>query len=139
MNIAVMPLAECAPLLLTPDMKPPRLATSRARKRMSPLACIIPCSSASGSTASATALPAGAQHVDLRALLVGGEVGLEEVMLDVRVLLDDPAARRLCGLAGEVLARRVAGRVVEARVEHAARRVLLDVEQLPRAGRRLRR
>src|SRR5437764_16740 len=31
MNIAVMPLAECAPLLLTPDMKPPRLETWRAR------------------------------------------------------------------------------------------------------------
>src|SRR3954453_14414857 len=31
MNIAVMPLAEWAPLLLTPDMKPPRLETWRAR------------------------------------------------------------------------------------------------------------
>src|SRR2546423_15588661 len=31
MNIAVIPLAECAPLLLTPDMKPPRLETWRAR------------------------------------------------------------------------------------------------------------
>src|SRR3954469_24923966 len=31
MNIAVMPFAECAPLLLTPDMKPPRLETWRAR------------------------------------------------------------------------------------------------------------
>jgi hypothetical protein len=31
MKIAVMPLAECAPLLLTPDMKPPRFDTCRAR------------------------------------------------------------------------------------------------------------
>src|SRR3954454_2224991 len=31
MNIAVIPLAEWAPLLLTPDMKPPRLDTCRAR------------------------------------------------------------------------------------------------------------
>src|SRR3954452_344744 len=31
MNIAVMPLAEWAPLLLTPDMKPPRLETWLAR------------------------------------------------------------------------------------------------------------
>ena len=31
MNIAVMPFAECAPLLLTPDMNPPRFETCRAR------------------------------------------------------------------------------------------------------------
>jgi hypothetical protein len=46
-------------------------------------------------------------------------------------VLDDPATRRLRRLAGEVLARRIARRVVEARVEHPARRVLLDVEQFP--------
>src|SRR3954449_4734419 len=31
MNIAVMPFAEWAPLLLTPDMNPPRFDTCRAR------------------------------------------------------------------------------------------------------------
>ena len=31
MKIAVMPLAEWAPLLLTPDMNPPRFETWRAR------------------------------------------------------------------------------------------------------------
>src|SRR5919202_4289367 len=31
MNIAVIPFAEWAPLLLTPDMKPPRFETWRAR------------------------------------------------------------------------------------------------------------
>jgi hypothetical protein len=54
MNIAVMPFAEWAPLLLTPDMKPPRFATSRARNSTSLLACITASSSAPGSTASAT-------------------------------------------------------------------------------------
>ena len=41
MNIAVMPLAEWAPLLLTPDMKPPRLETWRARYISSLLECMI--------------------------------------------------------------------------------------------------
>ena len=83
------------------------------------------------------ALAAGAQHVDLRRLLVGGEVALEEEALDVGVLLEDPVAGGLGRLAGHVLAGGVAGRVVEARVEDAARRVLLDVLEAARLRRRL--
>ena len=58
MNIAVMPLAECAPLLLTPDMKPPRFDTCRARYISSLSERITPRSSSSGIVASAiTRLP----------------------------------------------------------------------------------
>src|SRR5204862_1083079 len=79
------------------------------------------------------ALAARAQHVHLGGLLVGREVRLEEEVLDARVVRGDPGARRRGRLAREVLAGRVARRVVEARVEDAARRVLLDVAQLPGA------
>ena len=54
MNIAVMPLAEWAPLLLTPDMKPPRLETWRARYISSELEFMTSLNSASGIVASAT-------------------------------------------------------------------------------------
>ena len=54
MNIAVIPLAEWAPLLLTPDMKPPRLETWRARYMTSLLERITLWKSASGIVASAT-------------------------------------------------------------------------------------
>ncbi len=64
---------------------------------------------------------------------------LQEVVLEVRVLAEDPAARLLRGLAGHVLARRVTGRVVEARVQLAPGRVLLDLHQLARRGGRLGR
>ena len=83
------------------------------------------------------ALAARVQHVDLRALLVRREVRLQEPLLDAVVLRRDPRGRRLRRLAGEVLARGVAGRVVEARVEDAAGRVLLDVLQPPGARRGL--
>ena len=54
---------------------------------------------------------------------------LEEEALDRRLVVrDDPRAGGRRRLAGHVLARGVAGRVVEARVEHAAGRVLLDVD-----------
>src|SRR3954449_3651994 len=120
MNIAVMPLAECEPLLFTPDMKPPRLLTWRARKSMALVVCMMRSISAFGDHGLGDdALAARAEHVDLRALLVGGERALEEVVLDVRELADDPAARLLRGLAGHVLPRRVAGRVVESRVDVA--------------------
>jgi hypothetical protein len=82
-------------------------------------------------------LAARVQHVDLRALLVGREVRLEEVVLDARVVGDDPLARRLRRLAGQVLTGRIAGRVVEAGEDDAARCVSLDLDQLPRARRRL--
>ena len=54
MNIAVMPFAECAPLLFTPDMKPPRFDTSRARQSMSTSACISSLIRSRGIVASAT-------------------------------------------------------------------------------------
>ena len=54
MNSAVMPLAEWAPLLLTPDMKPPRLLTWRARNISSLLERITRRSTSSGTVASAT-------------------------------------------------------------------------------------
>src|SRR4051795_12780086 len=54
MKIAVMPLAECAPLLLTPDMKPPRLDTSRARNITSVDEFMTDSNSAFGIVASAT-------------------------------------------------------------------------------------
>src|SRR3954454_7581915 len=54
MNIAVMPLAECAPLLLTPDMNPPRFDTWRARYMRSVLEFMTARNSASGIVASAT-------------------------------------------------------------------------------------
>jgi hypothetical protein len=54
MNIAVMPLAECAPLLLTPDMKPPRFETCRARNISSESERITRLSSSLGIVASAT-------------------------------------------------------------------------------------
>ena len=54
MKIAVMPFAECEPLLLTPDMKPPSVDTCRARKSRFVSACICSSTSAAGSVASAT-------------------------------------------------------------------------------------
>ena len=54
MNIAVMPFAECAPLLLTPDMKPPRFDTWRAAKSCSPVECMCSGISSAGTVASAT-------------------------------------------------------------------------------------
>src|SRR3954451_17219395 len=54
MNIAVMPLAECAPLLLTPDMKPPRLETCRARYMTSVLERMTDSNRRLGIVASAT-------------------------------------------------------------------------------------
>jgi hypothetical protein len=47
-------LAEWAPLLLTPDMKPPRFETWRARYISSLLECMISRNSRSGMIASAT-------------------------------------------------------------------------------------
>jgi hypothetical protein len=70
----------------------------------------------------------------LRALLVGGEVGLEQELLYARVVIVDPAARRLGRLAGEVLAGGIVRRVIEAAEQDAAGRVLLDVLQAPGAG-----
>src|SRR5215207_1194591 len=138
MNIAVMPLAECAPLLLTPDMKPPGLLTWRARKSIALVVCMIRSISALGMTASAmTRLPRVRSNVDLGALLVGRERALEEVLLDVGELADDPAACLLRGLAGHVLPRRVTGRVVEARVDVPRGRVALDLREPAAAGRRL--
>src|SRR4051794_9307741 len=84
------------------------------------------------------ALAAGAQHVDLRALLVGRERPLEEVMLDLGEL-EDPAARLLRRLAGHVLARRVAGRVVEACVDVPRGGIALDLHELAAPRRRLGR
>src|SRR5919109_52120 len=75
-------------------------------------------------------LAACAQHVHLGALLVGGEVRLEEVVLELRVVGSDPLAGHRGRLPGHVLARGVPGRVVEAAEQDAARGVLLDVEQL---------
>ena len=54
MNIAVMPLAECAPLLLTPDMKPPRFDTCRARNITSVVVRMCFSTSSLGSVHSAT-------------------------------------------------------------------------------------
>ena len=54
MKIAVMPLAEWAPLLFTPDMNPPRFDTWRARNITSVLERITDLNSSSGITASAT-------------------------------------------------------------------------------------
>ena len=52
-------------------------------------------------------------------------------------MLEDPVAGGLRGLAGEVLPGGVARREVEAREEHSARRVLLDVLQAARPGGRV--
>src|SRR4051795_12394046 len=58
MNIAVIPLAECAQLLLTPDMKPPRFDTCLARYIRSVLERMISWTRSLGITASAmTRLP----------------------------------------------------------------------------------
>ena len=54
MKIAVMPLAECAPLLLTPDMKPPRFDTWRARNISSVSERMMRWTSSFGMRASAT-------------------------------------------------------------------------------------
>ena len=54
MNSAAIPLAEWAPLLLTPDMKPPRFDTWRARNSFSPLVCMCSSIRAAGIVASAT-------------------------------------------------------------------------------------
>ena len=54
MNIAVMPLAEWAPLLLTPDMKPPRFETCRALNIRSVSERMIRLTRSFGITASAT-------------------------------------------------------------------------------------
>jgi hypothetical protein len=71
------------------------------------------------------------------ALLVGGEVGLQEVLIDVRPLLRDPAARGLGSLAGQVLPGGVAAREVESRVQDPAGLVVLDLVQPADPGRRL--
>ena len=58
MNTAVMPLAECEPLLIAPDIMPPWLETMRASNSCWLEARITFCSSASGIVASAiTRLP----------------------------------------------------------------------------------
>jgi hypothetical protein len=58
MNIAVIPFAECAPLLLTPDMNPPRFDTCRARYMSSVFERMICSNSSFGTVASAiTRLP----------------------------------------------------------------------------------
>ena len=54
MNIAVIPLAEWAPLLLTPDMKPPRFDTCRARNITSVVVRMCFCTSSFESVHSAT-------------------------------------------------------------------------------------
>ena len=54
MKRAAIPLAEWAPLLLTPAMKPPRFDTCRARNSFSALVCMCSSISAAGSVASAT-------------------------------------------------------------------------------------
>src|ERR671925_2024202 len=54
MNIAVIPFAEWAPLLFTPDMKPPRFDTWRARYIRSVLERMICWTRRLGMTASAT-------------------------------------------------------------------------------------
>ena len=54
MNSAVMPLAECAPLLFTPDMNPPRFDTCLAAKSCSPVECMCFGISSAGTVASAT-------------------------------------------------------------------------------------
>jgi hypothetical protein len=130
MNIAVMPFAECAPLLLNAGHEPAEVRD-------------LPCAVHEPGVGSHHApkdlirdhglshdpLAAGPEHVDLRALLVGGEVRLEEVVLDGVVVRLDPPAGGLCRFPRQVLAGGVAGGVVEARVEDAAGGVLLDLHE----------
>src|SRR5207244_12762924 len=65
------------------------------------------------------------------------EVRLEKEALDAPIVPCDPGARRCCGLARQILARGVPGRVVEARVDHAPGGVALDVLEPARACGRL--
>ena len=83
-------------------------------------------------------LAPGAHEVDLRRLLVGGQVGLEVEAPDGVVVLEDPAAGGEGGAAHHVLARGVAGGVVEAEVGELAGQVGLDVLQLADPGGGLR-
>jgi hypothetical protein len=135
MNIAVMPFAEWAPLLFTPDMNPPRFDTWRAEHQLGVRPHHALDHGVRDHRLGDDALAARVQHVHLRALLVGREVRLEEVVLDARVVGHDPLAGGLRRLARQVLARCVAGRVVEAREQHAAGAVLLDLDQAARACR----
>ena len=130
MNIAVMPLAEWAPLLLTPDMKPPRLETcARAVHQLACSSCMTLLEQrVRDRRLGDHALAARVQHVDLRALLVGGEVATRGRSCSMR-----GSCSRIHGRPPAVALPvmfwpgGVAGRVVEARVEDAAGRVLLDV------------
>src|SRR5207302_3319472 len=76
--------------------------------------------------------------VDLRGLLVGGEVRLQLEVADSVVVLGDPLAR--CGgrSTRHVLPRGIAALEVETKKSILARRVLLDVAQRTSAGRGLR-
>src|SRR3954465_5767025 len=101
MNSAVIPLAEWAPLLFTPDMKPPRFDTWRARNISSVSERMIRLTTPAGMVPSPTtrlprvrsmfprALSRGGPPGHWGGLLVGGEVRLEDVELDARVAVDD--------------------------------------------------
>src|SRR3954454_13532562 len=136
MNSAVIPLAEWAPLLLTQD-EPTKIGDlSRPVHQVAAGPHDLLEQPARDRRLGHDTLAAGVQHGDLRALLVGGEVRLEEELAYLGAVLDDPRAGGRGGFAGEVLACRVAGRVVEAAEHDPAGRVLLDVAQPPGSRRR---
>ncbi len=72
---------------------------------------------------------AGAHDVDLRRLLVGGEVGLQVEALDAGVTVDDPTARGEGRAPHHVLARRVPGGEVEAQVGELVGQERVDIQQ----------
>ena len=83
-------------------------------------------------------LAASAQNVDLGALLVGREVRLQIELGNAVVVGCDPRAGGGGRLTREVLASSVAGRVVKAREQDPACRVLLDATQPTDPRRALR-
>ena len=95
--------------------------------------CICSSTSAAGSVISATTrLPRVCSMLTTEVFLSVANWPSSRKCSSSRVVLLDPGAGRERRLAGHVLAGRVAGRVVEPRVEQLGDRELLDLEQLAR-------
>jgi hypothetical protein len=83
-------------------------------------------------------LTASVQDVHLRALLVGGQVGLQAELAHARAVRHDPPACPRRRLTGHVLSRGVPGGVAEPEEDKPAGRELLDVARAASAGCRVR-
>ena len=130
-----MPLAECRPLLLAPERMVPdvrHVVVIEERLRLD--AHVLDQDIALERAFGDDALAARVHDVDLRRLLVGGQVGFQVEVLDAIVVVQDPTAGSKGGAADHVLPGGVAGGVVEAQVGELAGQVGIDVLELGHAG-----